>query len=224
MRRPSLTASKISRRIASGLRLAVHDSGRGIAAAQQRAVFEEVYQVVHPGRDHAKGLGLGLAIVQRLANLLDAPLAMRSRLGQASAFSLALRRVRTGRPRRARPAHGAGRGVLSSALITVIDDEALILDATRVLLEALGCTVLTASSGAEAMERLAASPRTPAAIVCDHRLRGTETGIEVIVALRDEFNRDIPALLVTGDTSPAAIKALLRTRLPVLHYPFKTRY
>ena len=113
--------------------------------------------------------------------------------------------------------------MLAGALVAVIDDEALIVDATRVLLEQFGCTVVTANSGAEAMERLAACPRVPDAIVCDHRLRGTETGVDVIAALRAEFNSDIPALLVTGDTSPQRIKALVSTRLPILHKPFQDR-
>jgi CheY-like chemotaxis protein len=112
-------------------------------------------------------------------------------------------------------------GTLKGALIAVIDDEPLILDATAVVLRQWGCTVVTATSGAEAIERLSLCDRAPDAIVCDHRLRGTETGVDVIAAIRMEFNSEIPAVLITGDTSPQRIQSILSTGIPVLNKPLQ---
>lgn len=211
------------RRTTSGLRVAVYDTGVGIAQDQQRAVFEEFYQVGNPERDRAQGLGLGLAIVQRLGVLLRAPLALKSTPGRGSVFSIEVPLAQA-KPASALEAVFAARGkhgTLGGALIAVIDDEPLILDATALVLRQWGCTVVSATSGAEAIERLSQCERAPDAIVCDHRLRGTETGIDVIAAIRIEFNSDIPAVLVTGDTSPQRIQSILITGIPVLNKPLQ---
>jgi signal transduction histidine kinase len=211
------------RRTATGLRVGVYDTGPGIAVDQQRAVFEEFYQVGNPERDRAQGLGLGLAIVQRLADLLKAPLDLVSQIGKGSVFSIEVLRAETYSalaPEAVYALRGQ-HGTLQGALIAVIDDEPLILDATALVLRQWGCTVVAAASGAEAIERLSLCERVPDAIVCDYRLRGTETGIDVIAAIRIEFNSDIPAVLVTGDTSPQRIQSILITGIPVLNKPLQ---
>lgn len=211
------------RRTPQGLRLAIYDTGPGIASDQQRAVFEEFYQVDNPGRDRAQGLGLGLAIVQRLANLLDARLTLRSEAGRGSCFAIELPVAHDGG---AAPGHRllapAAAGVdLTGALVVVVEDEQTILDATRALLEQWGCTVIAAVSGADAIAQASTGARVPDAIVCDYRLRGDEIGIDVIAQLRGEFNCDIPALLITGDTAPDRIQAIQASGLPVLHKPLQ---
>lgn len=211
------------RRIGGVLRLAVYDTGAGIDAQDQGAVFEEFYQVGNPERDRVQGLGLGLAIVERLARLLEAPLALRSQVGRGSVFSidlpLALADCGAGLPAPLdAPPDDADRG---TPLIAVIDDEVLIRDATGMLLAQAGYHVVVAASGAEILGLLGASARVPDAIVCDYRLRDNETGFDVVNALREEFNSDIPALLITGDTSPERIKQVLATGLPILHKPLQ---
>ena len=211
------------RRTTSGLRIAVYDTGLGIAANQQRAVFEEFYQIGNPGRDRAQGLGLGLAIVQRLAALLKAPLTLTSTLGRGSVFSIEVCRAQHELPAAMDTPHAERRshGRLDGALVAVIDDEPLILDATALVLRRWGCLVVTATSGQEAVAQLSLSDRVPDVIVCDHRLQGTETGIDVIAAIRSEFNSDIPAVLITGDTSPQRIQSILTTGIPVLNKPLQ---
>jgi CheY-like chemotaxis protein len=103
----------------------------------------------------------------------------------------------------------------------VIDDEEMILNATRGLLEQWQCTVMTATSGVDALEQLSMSPRAPDAVICDYRLRAGEDGITVLGALRSEFNEDIPALLVTGDTGPERIQAAQASGFSVLHKPLQ---
>ncbi len=211
------------RRVGGALQLHVYDTGIGIAQADQQAIFEEFYQVGNRERDRAQGLGLGLAIVRRLARLLDAPLTMRSTPARGTLFSLTLVRATVPQEGPAGAPTDGGMALRTHVgwLVAVVDDELMILDATRLLLEHWGYQVVAAASGAELIALLAESDCVPDAIVCDHRLRGDETGIDVIFALRNEFNCDIPALLVTGDTSPERIKAIEATGLPVLHKPIQ---
>ena len=211
------------RRTEKGLRIGVYDTGIGIAADEQRLIFEEFYQVGNAGRDRAQGLGLGLAIVQRLASLLQAPVALTSQPGRGTVFSIEVRRGHA-TPAVPPPAISAFRrhdGGFKGALIAVIDDELLIQEATALVLRQWGCEVVTAASGAEIIERLSLCNRAPDAIVCDHRLRGAETGVDVIAALRVEFNSEIPAILITGDTSPLRMKSFETMDIPVLNKPLQ---
>ncbi|HEX4327936.1 MAG TPA: hybrid sensor histidine kinase/response regulator [Burkholderiales bacterium] len=202
------------------LRLAVHDTGLGIAPAERSKIFEEFYQVGNPERDRSKGIGLGLAIVDRLARLLDAPVTMDSTVGSGSVFALDLAVAHAAAaPAAPPPATGAGAD-LRGLTIVVVDDEEAILTATREVLERWGCTAITAASGSAALSALSDSPRAPDALICDYRLREHETGIDVIEALRGEFNTDIPALLVSGDSAPARMREAEANGLRVLHKPF----
>ena len=209
------------RRKDGALRIAVHDTGAGIAPEQQRLVFEEFYQVGNPERDRSKGMGLGLAIVDRLARLMQANVQLASTPGRGSTFSFELPlATRADAPQaEAAPRPLAARRGFAGSLVAVIDDEQMILDATRSLLEQWECEVVTAVSGASAMEKLSTSTRAPDAIVCDYRLRGAENGLAVIDALRSEFNQDIPALLITGDTGPERLREIEASGLSVLHKP-----
>jgi CheY-like chemotaxis protein len=202
------------------LRVAVQDTGIGIALHQQETVFEEFCQIGNAGRDRTKGLGLGLAIVQRLGRLLNTPVTLVSALGQGSTFAIDLP-LAANQIGEATPimAHAASHETLRSALIVVVDDEESILDGMRILLEQWGCTVVTAASGNEAIVKLGTGDRLPDALICDYRLRLNETGMDAIRALQDEFNQEIPALLVTGDTAPTCIQETLSSGLPVLHKP-----
>ncbi len=97
---------------------------------------------------------------------------------------------------------GSRRRDLSGTLVVVVDDEELILDAARTLLAQWNCSVVAATSGHDALRQLADSLRPPDVLICDYRLRDNETGIGVVEAIRNEFNTEIPALLVSGDTDP----------------------
>jgi CheY-like chemotaxis protein/anti-sigma regulatory factor (Ser/Thr protein kinase) len=201
------------------LRLAVHDTGLGIAPAEQRKIFEEFYQVGNPERDRSKGIGLGLAIVDRLSRLLDAPVTIDSTPGRGSMFALDLALAHSA-PEPVPEAPPSAAADLRGLSIVLVDDEEAILTVTREVLERWGCVVVTAASGAAALASLADSPRAPDALICDYRLRDHETGIDVIEALRAEFNTDIPALLVSGDSAPARMREAEANGLRVLHKPF----
>lgn len=159
----------------------------------------------------------------RLAKLLSIPVTLVSEPDKGAMFAVDLPRVRhvdveavaraasTSRPR----------DDLAGTIVVVVDDEATILDTMRTLLEIWGCSVVTGASGSEALQRLGTSPRVPDILVCDYRLRGNEDGIGVIEALRAEFNEDIPAVLITGDTGPERIRAIEASGLMVLHKPLQ---
>jgi two-component system, sensor histidine kinase len=202
----------------NGLRIEVWDTGRGIPFEEQQHVFQEFYQLGNAERDRAKGLGLGLAIVDRLAKLLDCPLTLRSRPGKGSAFRigvpLADKQLLT-----AADASHAPKRAMPHGLILVIDDDTVIQRAMQSLLLSWGHEVIVAGSGAEMLERIAMSLVRPDLIICDYRLRDGENGIAVIERLQSEYNEDIPAVLITGDTAPDRLKEAQESGLILLHKP-----
>jgi len=207
------------RRRTGFLRVGVYDTGAGIAADHQKSVFEEFFQVGNPNRDRTRGIGLGLAIVDRLSRLLEAPVTLRSEVGKGSMFAIDLPlstdAARFVTPVSRRVSHNA----IAGTMVVVVDDEEPILDAMRGLLEQWGCVVAAARSGTEARKQLETCLRVPDALICDFRLAAGENGIDVINDLRAEFNEDIPALILTGDTGPERIQQIESSDLKVLHKP-----
>jgi CheY-like chemotaxis protein len=205
------------------LRIAVYDTGPGIEAAEQNTVFQEFYQIGNPERDRSKGLGLGLAIASRLARLLSTRVTLISQPGRGSMFAIDLPLVAEPDipPVLVNTTVQGTHGELAGTLVVVVDDEAAILDAMRLLLESWGCTVITAASGAQALERVVSLSRAPDVLVCDYRLPAHVDGISVIESLRAEFNEDIPAMLITGDTGPEHIRGIAASGLLVLHKPLQ---
>jgi signal transduction histidine kinase/ActR/RegA family two-component response regulator len=207
------------RRDKDNLGIQVWDTGPGIPEVHRQRIFEEFFQVANPERDRSQGLGLGLAIVRRLCNLLNHPLRLKSQPG-AGAFgamfevSVKLSQAAPATeppPRQAQADNGR--------LVLVIDDEFAIQEAMRSLLESWGHTVITAGSCAQMLDQLAEYDRVPELILCDYRLRDGENGIAVIQRLQLEFNEEIPALLITGDTAPDRLKEARASGFQLLHKP-----
>ncbi|WP_175625258.1 MULTISPECIES: hybrid sensor histidine kinase/response regulator [Oxalobacteraceae] len=206
------------RRRGNTLRIEVWDSGVGIAAAEQENIFMEFHQVDNPERDRSKGMGLGLAIVRRTADLLKHPLTLRSRPGRGSVFSLSLP---LGDAHTADPvAHKAEVPKADGQWIFVIDDDADNLQGLRLLLETWDYKVVTGHSGDDILQAAAHCPHKPDLILSDFRLRAHETGIEVIDRLHEEYADDtIPAVLLTGDTDPRRLIEASARAWPLLHKP-----
>jgi signal transduction histidine kinase/CheY-like chemotaxis protein len=189
------------------VRVQVWDSGRGIAEDQRSRIFEEFYQVPETTTRAAgerKGLGLGLATVQRLARLMNAPLTLRSVPGRGSVFTLELP---AGRLPRTRPSPPPGKGplalTLEGRLIVVVEDEPAVRAGLEVLLRGWGAE-LAGFDSAGAAQAWAGSADSNAArpdlLIVDYRLEGGRNGIDVITALRRRFGADVPAIVVTGST------------------------
>ncbi|MDX1375106.1 MAG: hybrid sensor histidine kinase/response regulator [Burkholderiales bacterium] len=198
--------------------LSVRDSGPGIPRAEQARVFEEFYQLSNPERDRARGIGLGLAIVRRLTDLLGIELRLESEPGSGATFHLALPVAPEPARAGAAAADDASRQIaLPEGLrVLVTDDEGSVREGMRTLLETWGCAVRLASGTAEALAALDAAPVD--LIIADHRLRGRETGVELVRRAREK-RPGLPALLITGDTASSLHREAGALGLALLHKP-----
>jgi signal transduction histidine kinase len=196
-----------ARRRGAQVSIEVWDTGVGIEPAEQARVFEEFYQVGNPERSSRKGLGLGLSIVRRLAQLVGAPVTLRSVLGRGSVFTV---RVPLGHRPEAAPAalrreHRVAHD-LADRVIVVVEDEPTVLQGMDVLLRGWGATVVACATPSEALERAAGLERAPDLIIADYRLRERNVGTQAIAALRERFGNAIPAIVVSGSTTPTHLE------------------
>lgn len=143
---------------------------------------------------------------------------MQSRVARGSVFKLSLP-VAAERPVAIEPAQGLHAVTQVSHFILVIDDEVAIQEGMKALLTGWGHSVITASSCAEMLEYATAFTATPSLIISDYRLRNSEDGIAAIERLRSEFNSDIPAILITGDTAPDRIRDAVISDCLLMHKP-----
>ncbi|BAI71982.1 two-component hybrid sensor and regulator [Azospirillum sp. B510] len=202
---------------ADGLRLAVLDQGIGIPADKTQDIFLEFTQLANPERDRRKGLGLGLAIVRRLARLLEHGVTVRSTPGRGSGFFLDLP-VAVPRPV-PKPARCPAELPDTKGLIVVVDDDTIILLSMRAMLEEWGYEVVAAVSADEAIASLLNLGRQPAMIVADYRLREGRTGVEAIRDIYGVCGVRVPAVVLTGDTDPARIAEVQRSGHRLVHKP-----
>lgn len=197
--------------------IGVTDTGCGIAPEHQHEVFQEFVQLNNPERDRTRGMGLGLSIVQRLCRLLEIDLNLQSAARQGARFELTLPLHEPDAPARQIEVADIATPQFNLTVL-VVDDEAQVRNATVLLLEELGCRCLQAENLAEAL-RLARE-HCPDMLLADFRLRGQETGIEVVRALR-EHQPDLPAAIISGDIGPAQLQAIELASLQLLHKPVR---
>jgi signal transduction histidine kinase/CheY-like chemotaxis protein len=186
----------------------VWDTGIGIAEDKRVRIFDEFYQADE--RDRRKGLGLGLAIVRRVANLLSIGIELESILGRGSVFRFRLPRweLAQGEERAVAAPPVAAIAPLREAIVLVIDDDAPVLDAMREALRSWGVTAVTARSLTCALARLPECGRYPDAIVSDFRLGEGASGIDAIRRIQHELGVAIPAMIITGDTAPKSLRVI----------------
>lgn len=210
-----------ARRRGQVLRLEVWDSGRGIAADRLESIFLEFNQLDVGRAADRKGVGLGLAIVERIARILECQVRVRSWPGRGSVFSIDVPLSReTPRP-------VVAPGVPSPALgdplpgrrLLVLDNETAILDSMAALLGQWGCEVLTATDREAALEVL--QGRAPELVLADFHLDHGVTGCEVVRDLRKHFGVAIPAVMITADRSDQSRRAMQRLGAPLLNKPVK---
>ncbi|QCI68640.1 hybrid sensor histidine kinase/response regulator [Phreatobacter stygius] len=204
------------RRRGDRVEIQVVDTGPGIPADQHAAVFEEFTQLHNPHRDRQEGLGLGLAIVRRLAGLLGHPIALSSLPGKGSTFSLTV-------PLVAAPAvqpAPAPQHVSEGLGIMVVDDDLQVLDAITALMASWGHRSYAAPSVDALCRRHDEAGAPPVdLIIADHRLAGGMTGAAAIESLIGHLGYHAPALIVTGDTSPERLRDLAASGHVLLHKP-----
>ena len=206
--------------------VAVADTGIGIPSAEREAIFDEYYRLDGPDRDPERGIGIGLAIVRRLARLLDIPVRVDSEVGRGTRFELRVPCAAAAPPgpvavaaREALPGGAGGGATLAGLAVLVIDDEPEVRASVTALLEQQGCTVLAAAGVGEALDRIVDAGLVPDLVVADYRLGDGVTGVDAIERVREEVNEEVPAIVVTGDTAPERLREAAASGLPLLHKP-----
>lgn len=201
--------------LAGMLRVTVSDTGPGIPEAEQERIFEEFYQLSNPERDRTKGLGLGLAIVRRLTELLDIELQLQSTPGGGSRFSIDVpAATREGLPVLDVPE--LSEQPWQHIQVLVVDDEEAIRLGMKTLLEEMGFSVHVVASTEAAID--AARQVPPTIVLADFRLCGDDDGMRAIRALRMVWPQ-LPALLISGDTAPDRLREAHAAGIELLHKP-----
>ena len=195
----------------------VRDTGEGISDADLPRIFDEFYQVHNTARDRSQGLGLGLSIVRRLAVLLGYPLSVQSEPGRGTVFTLIVPLCEKPLTEiRQQPAPDFSR---MQGRVAVVDDDAQVLDALRILLLSWGLDVTAAVSGDDLCTKLDAVPDV---LLTDWRLAQGETGQQVVEKLCAKYpEATIPVLVITGDISVDNLEITRLSALPALHKPVK---
>jgi Na+/proline symporter/signal transduction histidine kinase len=210
------------RRASDGaLRIEVWDTGLGIPADRQRAVFEE-FQRLDQGARFARGLGLGLSIVERLGRVLGHPVGLNSRPGEGSVFFVTApigTAALESRDEHGAPLPAAGSEPLRGLKVLAIDNEPRVLEGMQSLMSRWGCVVATAHGLNEARDALEAFG-APDVVIADYHLDQGD-GVEAIRVLRKALGRDVSAILATADRSPEVRAEAARADIVILNKPLK---
>ena len=202
------------------LRIEVWDTGPGIPEDQRQNIFGEFVQLPARERDRYGGLGLGLAIVERLRQLLDHRIELTSTMGRGSRFAIlvpiAAERLTSLEPLES-PQPAAA--YVEGKLILIIDDASIVLEGTGGLLRTWGYSIMTAGSEETALNELTEHRRRPDLIISDFHLPNGKTGIEAIERINAAFAASIPAVLISGDTSPERLRDAKEKGYILLHKP-----
>lgn len=215
------------KRSGRGLRIIVLDTGPGIPEHQQRAIFDEFHQLEHPA--NGQGLGLGLTIVERIAQLLQHPLSLSSQVGRGTLFSVTVTRCDNSQVTPLTPVSMVDERsrMMNGKSILVIENDVQVQAALKALLHSWGARVVCAASAAEALDRMQLSPDL---MILDYHLDHGATGIDAAKKIREHFKLNIPGILNTANRQdgvreeaddaglwylpkplkPAALKQLLR--------------
>ena len=216
------------RRGSGVLRIQIFDTGIGIQPEHLERIFHEFYQVSNPARDRGKGLGLGLAIVERLARLLGYRVHVASRPNRGSCFTLEIPMPALAAPAIAPAAAAAeqapqpGRGIA-----LVIDDDPLVREGLTLLIEDLGWRAIAADSAGHALHLLRMQPRPPDLVIADFRLEAGATGLQAIhaveAALTEQGHAAPLSVVLTGDTAPERIVDAEASGYRILHKPIAAK-
>ena len=211
------------RRRGDKLRIEVWDTGIGVPEEQLEAIFEEFHQLDNPARERSKGLGLGLAIVERLADLLGHTVDVRSRPGKGSVFAVEVPlgedvspspRLDRGEVRESAHQRGA---------ILVVEDDRSVREMLALLLEEEGHRTTTAEDGRKALELAARRAIRPDLVIVDYNLPKGLNGLQVVAGLRQTLNYEVPAVILTGDISTDTLREIAHGGHLHLNKPVKAK-
>ncbi len=214
------------RRRGERLSIEVWDTGTGIPETEFCAIFKEFHQLDNSAGTRAKGLGLGLAIVQRIADLLEAPISVRSRLGRGSVFAVEVPVVRA--PALSEPAGSSpvydnhGEPSASAQAILIVEDDAEVRETLKLLLDSRGYRTFAASDSVQALAIVAEHGASLDLIVADFNLRGLN-GLEIAGKIEEASARKIPVIMLTGDISAATLLEIAKKGHVHLYKPANAR-
>jgi two-component system CheB/CheR fusion protein len=214
------------RRHGRTLRIEIWDTGIGIPDTELNTIFEEYHQLGNPARERSRGLGLGLAIVRRLGDLLGHRVSVRSRMGRGSMFAIEVALAPEPKPSAAAAvadddAESAGDILPRLGAILVVEDDPEVSDLLTLLLEGAGHRVARTADGGAALDPLRRGGVRPDLIIADYNLPGAMDGLRLTAALREAWGRQIPAILLTGDISLGAMRDVARAECLLLYKPVK---
>ena len=212
------------RRRGDNLRIEVWDTGPGIPELELQAIFEEFHQLDNPARERSKGLGLGLAIVRRLADLLGHHIDVRSRLGAGSVFTVEVPLGRTGAVARSVPSQNAAQlSTPSCGTILIVEDDPAVRELLQLLLDDEGHRTFVAADGHKALALAAERSSAPNLVIADYNLPNGLNGLEMIASLRKQRQHEIPAIVLTGDISTDTLREIARYGCVHLNKPVKAK-
>jgi CheY-like chemotaxis protein len=198
----------------------VHDSGRGIPEEKLAVIFRE-FERLDAHKSNIPGLGLGLSIVERIAQMLQHDLTVRSTPGRGTTISIVVPSApASAEGARVRARLTARVPTLGHCRALVVDNEPAILSGMRTLLEGWGCVVHTACSAAEALAISARAENRFDIVIADYHL-GEDDGLSLIEHLRKLMEREVPALLITADRSAGVVQAARRKQVVHMKKPIK---
>jgi len=207
------------------LRIEVWDTGPGIPPDQYRKIFNEFYRLADAAKTNEAGLGLGLAIVDRLCTLLDHPIELTSTLGKGSRFTVTVppAAARVSPQAKIEPQSQAPLDVARGKLVVVIDDDTRVLEGMGGLLRNWGCRVILAATPEAAMTGVSdiGAGARPDLVISDYHLADEQTGITAIAKLREAYGA-IPAFVMTGDTAPERLREAQESGYHLLHKPVQS--
>ena len=214
------------RRRGHGASIEVLDTGLGIPEEKQELIFQEFLRL-DPRATRARGLGLGLSIVERISRILDHPINVHSVVGQGSRFTIGVDRAAPADIVPLVPETLTSRQELDEAFVVCIDNEPEVLAGMRTLLYGWGCDVVAARDAEEAIAALDAEPAAstssrgvPTIIVADYHL-DADTGVDAIQAIRAHVSADVPGVIITADHSPEVRRQLRDLDFTLLRKPLK---
>ncbi|MBV9558330.1 MAG: hybrid sensor histidine kinase/response regulator [Pseudolabrys sp.] len=209
-----------ARRRNGRLRIDVYDTGVGVPKAKQREIFVE-FQRLDQGARIARGLGLGLSIVERIARVLNHDVSIDSNVGHGSRFSIEMP-ISDAAPISLPQTDAASidAGQLAGTCALCIDNEPAILDGMQTLLSGWGCDVIKAPDFDTAVAACDEARQVPNGLLIDYHL-DESNGIETITELRRHFGCDMPAILITADRGPRVREAARAEGIQILNKPLK---
>ena len=219
-----------TRRRGDFCQIEVRDNGPGIAPDQQELIFQEFFQLHNSQRDRSEGLGLGLAIVERLSGPLGHPIGVRSMLGKGAVFWVQA-------PYAPEPIQASGMlsspeasevsaqpapsdHPLSGWRVLIVEDDELVLESYLRLVRLWGAEVSGCGTAREALE-VVKNGTIIDAVITDYRLGGELDGLALLELVRQVLGRSVPAIIATGDTENANLRGLEASGLRVMYKPLR---